>query len=585
MNPSKEALDAELVKLENESGMEEYEIRGRLSALREDDSDCEPCKEWRYEMDAFHFSENYGDAENEWGTYFGPTFIQETQDGMICTPDIKSFDKDTISYWSRRASATNNPRMKARYAGLVWDFSEKVSGERAGYQTAQTYVGALLKIVPGGYYHYDVDVIPKLKRALSVAISLNKPTLIEEAKSAILQYENGVAVDGKPGLWGFSFDLLVGNEKVSLTDGEEREIIRVLEERMGRLKRGGDHWRCEMAAERLIRYYGLKEKEADRIRVVKTLGAAFEEAARTVNPLLASSWLEHIYPVYLQYGLRSEAEEVARRIYELGPEARSNMQSVSLELEFDKRQLEEHVESMVQGSLGEVLSRIAMQYIPNREEVEEQLRDLARSNPLSFMCSTKLIDYEGLTEALVGPLEDDIEGNVFKQITDNMLVIDIFLAKVIDRAIKKYNLQADSLLEYVCQSPIFSEKKRDLLRIGIQAYLSGSYAVSIHLIIPQLEAALRELVVTSGGHIMRSVRGGGFDRKSISGLLKTEQAIKILGNDVVTYLRVVLTDRRGWNVRNKVFHGIVSYENLSRTIADRVFHILLLLAQLRKGDE
>ena len=561
--------------------MEEYEIRRRLSALRKDGSDCEPCKEWEYEVIAFTFHEDYKDVPNVWGKYFGLTF----GDSVNNDPDMKSIDENTIAYWNDRVSATKNPCMKARYAGLIWNFSKKVSGKQADHQIARIFVNALLEIVSGKHYRYDVDVIPKLECGLSVAISLNDSELMEQAKSAILEYENVIAVDNKPGTWGFSFDSLVGNKKVSLTDNEERKIVCTLEERMERLKKSGDHWRCEMAAERLIRYHDAKKRDVNRITVLRTLGSAFEGAARTVNPLLASFWLEHIYALYSQYGLKNEAEKVERRINELALKAQNNMQSVSFELEFDNKQLEGYVESIIQGSLVEGLSRIAMEYVENCEKVEKQVQDLARRYPLSFMFPTKRIGYEGRTEALIRPLEDDLDGHVVKQMADNMLAKNFILAKVIDCAIEKYSLEADSLLEYVCQSPIFSEKKRELLCIGIQSYLSGSYAVAVHLIIPQIEAALRELIETSGGSIMKGVRGGGFDRKNINELLRTQQAIDILENDVVTYLRVVLTDRRGLNIRNKVFHGIFSYENFSRTMADRVFHILLLLAQLRVQSE
>jgi len=585
MNPSKEALDAELVKLENEAGMEEYEIRGRLSALREDDSDCEPCKEWRYEMDAFHFSENYYDAENEWGTYFGPAFMRPTQDGMIYIPDIESFDEDTISYWSRRASATNNPRMKARYAGLVWDFSEKVSGERADYQIAQTYVDSLLKIAPGNYYRDNLSVIAKLKRALSVAISLNDTKLQERAKFAILEYEDAVAVDTKPGLWGFGFDLLVVNKKISLTADEERKIICALEERMERLGKEGHHWECEPAAERLITYYDSKGKKADCTRVVKTLGLLFEEAADAADPLRASGWLEHIRPLYVQYGLRKEAEQVSRKIRQLGPKVRNSMQAFSSEVELSPEQLDEHLESIDQGSADETLKCIAVQYLPKRKNIEEQLRHQSGFAPLTSLLSMGIVDHKGRVMATVGSVESDLDGRVVMQISENMRFECNLLEKVFDHVIEKYNLQENSLLEYLYKSPIFPADQEDLLRAGLRSYFNGDYAPAIHLIVPQIEATLRSLVENFGGNVLKRNSDGGFNLIGINELLKTDQARKMLGDDAVTYVRVVLSNPRGWNIRNNVCHGISPSSSFSRMVADRVLHILLLLAQIRKKGE
>jgi len=47
------------------------------------------------------------------------------------------------------------------------------------------------------------------------------------------------------------------------------------------------------------------------------------------------------------------------------------------------------------------------------------------------------------------------------------------------------------------------------------------------------------------------------------------------------YLRILLTDARGWNVRNEVSHGLASFEMMSLAVADRVVHALLLLALVR----
>ena len=128
-----------------------------------------------------------------------------------------------------------------------------------------------------------------------------------------MRYEREVAEDSKPGWWGFSFDLLVGNKKVSLSEAEETEIVDTLEKRLQRLK-GGEPWRCEYAAERLARYYRGKDREAECSRVIRDLGSTFENAAKNAAPLAASSWLEHMYTVYRQFNLMADAERVALMI-------------------------------------------------------------------------------------------------------------------------------------------------------------------------------------------------------------------------------------------------------------------------------
>jgi hypothetical protein len=47
------------------------------------------------------------------------------------------------------------------------------------------------------------------------------------------------------------------------------------------------------------------------------------------------------------------------------------------------------------------------------------------------------------------------------------------------------------------------------------------------------------------------------------------------------FLRTLLCDQRGWNVRNNVCHGLWPSEAFNFLVADRVFQVLMLLSMLR----
>jgi hypothetical protein len=55
-----------------------------------------------------------------------------------------------------------------------------------------------------------------------------------------------------------------------------------------------------------------------------------------------------------------------------------------------------------------------------------------------------------------------------------------------------------------------------------------------------------------------------------------------LGVNIVAYFRVLLSDGRGWNVRNNVCHGLAPVSMLTMVVADRVLHALLVLALMLK---
>ena len=52
-----------------------------------------------------------------------------------------------------------------------------------------------------------------------------------------------------------------------------------------------------------------------------------------------------------------------------------------------------------------------------------------------------------------------------------------------------------------------------------------------------------------------------------------------------SYLKILFTDNRGWNLRNDVCHGMIEPELFTKQSADRVLHALLSLGLVRYKEE
>ena len=108
----------------------------------------------------------------------------------------------------------------------------------------------------------------------------------------------------------------------------------------------------------------------------------------------------------------------------------------------------------------------------------------------------------------------------------------------------------------------------------------------MHILIPQIEAIIRNLSEKIGIPILKPAPTGGFFYRTLDKLLGEEGIKKILSEDMCLYFRVLLTDPRGWNLRNEMCHGISGPERFNQISADRIFHALLCLALVKeKRDE
>ena len=108
--------------------------------------------------------------------------------------------------------------------------------------------------------------------------------------------------------------------------------------------------------------------------------------------------------------------------------------------------------------------------------------------------------------------------------------------------------------------------------------------VAAHLLVPQFEDALRNLLENIGGSVLKKGRNGDLPLKLLDDLLRDPLMNEFLGEDLMLYFRVLYTDQRGWNVRNRICHGMFSSNEFGAPITDRVVHSLLCLALVREEE-
>ena len=570
----------------------EHDVLDAVNKLRREceQEGIEPVQEIQAESMAFGFCENYQHGENGWGTYFGPMAVYKNDQGQwVEGPSIKRITQDIISYWKNRASQAIHPLLKARYADLVWDFSYITTQERAPYEMACIAIDSVIEIASKDIHRFSTDVITKLRRALSLARRLNIQSKTETVVDAIIAYEDKIAEDSKCGLWGFSFDLLVEDKNISLSDKQQKKIIDDLENRLKRVsdpenKSTFDPFASESAAVRLARHYRRLSNNEEIKRVLTHYGGAFQKASENASALLSMSWLEKVHNNYSQFNLKEDAGQIAIELKNLGAKCKGEMKPISHEFTIPKDEMEKYVNAMTEGDIKTALDRITRKYIPNRKREEKEVEKLSQEFVVQSIMPIQLHDHEGRFRASVGPFHEDPDGHLILHISQDLQVSDFYMRKVMQGFFSKFNPSAETILDHIYQSPVFNEDKRTIISEGLKAYVEGNSIIAVHLLIPQIEDALRNLAGMTGSAIYKPGRVGGFFLKTMDEILHESRVVETLGEDIILYLRVLFTDPRGLNLRNSVCHGICPSDLFSPSTADRVFHSLLVLSLLRESE-
>ncbi|MGI0081464.1 MAG: hypothetical protein ACRECH_17810 [Nitrososphaerales archaeon] len=178
MHERDDQLNTKLVQLETATVAWEFELAQKIYSLVTEDERFRDDLAWRAEVMAFQFRESSRTDRQEVDFHYLPWSSYTTKDHVVHDqPSASEVTPEVVNYWLQRLDVTNNPILKARYAGLAWEFGKKHLHMPIKHNVAITHVNALLAIEERNLCSEPIGTIDKLLRALSVAYALNDDAL------------------------------------------------------------------------------------------------------------------------------------------------------------------------------------------------------------------------------------------------------------------------------------------------------------------------------------------------------------------------------------------------------------------------
>jgi len=567
----------------------EYQIASAMFAalqhhkpLSQEDEEGFRAEVWAFELPA----SEPGEA-SAWETHFGPRRAEGAQNasnGLF--PDIKHRGAELVEYWKSRAEETRHPVLRARYADLVWDLARVAASARPDIRFARLAVDSYLEAVDARLYQEETHGIRCAIRALNLSLGANDKQLIARARDAMFHLFDLVAVPHLPGTWVFLFDSLYANRKVELTDEQEAKLIGSLENILAKCATNGQNlnvFAAEHAAQRLERHYTRIERPQEVDRVTRAFGNVIEKLGEGGRAAEALVCLQALIKRYQERGMAEDAGRANQLLSGLMEKLRGELWEVSATVPIPADKLEEYLSALTSGGLAEAIGKIASRFTPRIKEVRKSLQDAENNFPFSSMLGTHIVRDTGIV-AQAGSISADPESRLLMQLTEFMDLATPFLAWTIDRTRELYSPSSDDIVDALYHSPAFDPDRRDLIRNGIEAYLSDDFVKGVHVLLPQIEHTLLRLAENLGVVTRKPSRHNPNAMQWINLYEVLQDALvqECLGEDLTRYLQVLLVDPLGHNIRNHVCNGHLKPEDFTRQLADRVFHVLLALSLIRE---
>jgi len=159
-------------------------------------------------------------------TYYVPVM----EFGGTTIPDIRLMTEEVLEYCVARARQAKHPLLRVRYSDAAWDFAQALKTWTCPHDIPRLMIDATVDLVVRKLMPHQVDGIRCLRRAMFAGIRLNDTSCVERVRDAVIAFEDLIAADHLPGIWGFSFDILLAeNKKVALRTDQSEKLIADLE--------------------------------------------------------------------------------------------------------------------------------------------------------------------------------------------------------------------------------------------------------------------------------------------------------------------------------------------------------------------
>ena len=580
----------------------EYKIAEQINALFD--------KEENYMNDevaeriAFDFHPGAEDRLN-WGTYYGPKFIlpSDIKGKVNIYPRISQINKDIINYWEKRAEEAENSMLKSRYADLVVDFKPRVLNQRASSNFYEIVIKSNIEICKNKLAD-NLSCIEKLQRALILAAQTQK-IISDYLITEIINLDNSGETD-KPGTWGFAVKWLVleKNKKIKITDETKKELINKIK---SRLKDFADNYNSlEHATILLSDFYFLENNEEELLKVLRNFEESYKKLYDTKDAMSKSHGYQKILEIYSKYDsvnqfnkIKKEIQRIIKEIAGLDLDWSKSLKEVKTEVQIPKDKIDKHLDFVFgknrDEDLERVVEKIVLVNIPKKDNLQKQYKEISEKYVFQHLATQQIISNDGYIKAQL-TTDFDVKNQKEESLrfiheASNYVNYGLF-ALSIDLEEFRKNFSKDELFNFLLERNLFQKINPNVLREVIKKYYENDYLAFSHLAMPLIEKIVREFFKLTDGDWLNTNGFGGFEPFTLSNMLNSNLNHTViitvfgesLGGNLLFYLRIVLTEKLGMELRNDIAHGKEMEKFFSYQISDLLFHIILIFSLVIRKD-
>lgn len=485
---------------------------------------------------------------------FAPTY-RGTNSRSTALEDIT---EDELNLYADLIEALDDQALQARLGDILW--CRRRNGQ-AARRAAAAYLATATTAIEAGRAARAQE---EIRRALDLAVHLGRQN--QPFKNAVATLHNAIHTLDATG--NRKDALFVVRALLHHRAGDISALGQLLEEWAEDAT--GDHqwiwaqhwWNLAARCAELR-----NDQEAlDRIRrhTANTFVSQANEESRSPDQASAAAhWLQAaITTLQAVKGTREERDVLTERVIALQETAVEEMGRVSHEIDLTSP-IKNAIARVTLPELRDAIVQLAtLHRPPSRAALDNETRELNQAAPLSQIIPRLAIDRRGRVRATSGPLiggegtEESFRHRVIETATFHQQLVAVVIARAAAVIDEQHALSVDEFLFLVHCSPFVPPGREYSFARGLYVGARGDYLTAAHLLLPQLEHALRYLLNQAGAVTLTQDRDGIQKERNLSMLLAIPLLNRILDEQTVFDLQCLLVEPMGGNLRNDIAHGL-----------------------------
>jgi len=515
--------------------------------------------------------------QGPWNSYFSPRL--KAENGREEYPCLAKMNSHDVEEWARLADILKRAAVRARFADAVWELGKQLGSSRKdlhryGQMAVELYLDAADATAKPQNSLLFLEI---LERSISLGIQFRRPELVERGFRRMLSFA-AAAEQAHLGLWMAPFDRLIGIK--GLSDSQRQEILEHHEKRLNASIANRDWYQVMMAGGVLAKYFHDHKNYTRAKEVTLACGEAVLGIADGMNAGLATHHIGGVLHWYRQVGLREDAERVRVLLERRAKAVLGEMKSRRIEVPIDREQIERAIAERLDAPHPLVaLYRLGEWCLPSPQGLKKLLDEggfIAHR-----MMPTEIIGQMGLPVGIIGTNDEDEEGHIVMRVAEQMNFNAMVFLSGIEDWKRKFELGGLPDTPNIFDCSLIPADRVSLYREGMSAFDAEDYVKCIHVLVPQVENSLRELLKFLGVSETKTDDEGAFELKNMNDVLHEPRVREALDEKLWSFLKVLYADKRGINLRNFVAHGIAPVEAFNRINAGLVVQSIVLLSAIR----